>query len=461
MRKINLVLVFVFAVTSLFLNAERCPLSAEEVQITTYYPAPMGVYKQLQAEKYYGYPLTPVPGVSVTYPPVYYGLDPLYNSYLVNLNTTGWVGVGTPEAVGLLDVSHDAGTTHDLFVNATTGNVGIGESLPKNKLDVEGAVAVGSGFSGVVTGPNNGLIVSGSVGIGTYAPAARLTVETPLVYSGDVIRFQSDYEPGNYWLNLNAISTPAVVKWVFDQRNYGTDYPAVLAFDSGKVGIGTPDPNAALEVNGAISRQGTTLYGNQANTHVNLGVNSITGMSGENLGYCTIGGGLNNVASGSAAGNTGYATVGGGNGNQATNHGATVSGGVGNHATGIDSMILGGYNNTASGDYSFAAGTRAKANHNGCFVWADNQSVDYASTGANQFRVRASGGIYVSGLGSSTGLLSYNATTGQITVATSSARYKKDINTLKDDFYKILNLTPKSFVYKKAEKKILAILPKI
>src|SRR5205085_12314230 len=53
----------------------------------------------------------------------------------------------------------------------------------------------------------------------------------------------------------------------------------------------------------------------------------------------------------------------------------------------------GGISNTAAGFTSFAAGHRARANHDGAFVWSDYQHADFASTAANQFLVRASGGV--------------------------------------------------------------------
>jgi len=55
--------------------------------------------------------------------------------------------------------------------------------------------------------------------------------------------------------------------------------------------------------------------------------------------------------------------------------------------------VGGGRNNTAAGQYSFAAGQRAKANHSGSFVWADNTVADFASSNPNQFCVRAYGGM--------------------------------------------------------------------
>jgi len=174
--------------------------------------------------------------------------------------------------------------------------------------------------------------------------------------------------------------------------------------------------------------------------------------AGDNAGttsdksYATVGGGSGNIASGQFAtvggggGNTASgsdATVGGGGGNTASASGATVGGGHGstasgsdatvgggwisvasgerstvsggylNTASGLHTTVAGGEHNTAAGDwstvpggsyntaqaaYTFAAGTRAKANHVGAFVWGDSTWADIASTASDQFIVRASGG---------------------------------------------------------------------
>lgn len=55
---------------------------------------------------------------------------------------------------------------------AQTGNVGVGQSLPKAKLDVNGNVIIGTGFSGSgsITAPTNGALIEGQVGIGTTTP---------------------------------------------------------------------------------------------------------------------------------------------------------------------------------------------------------------------------------------------------------------------------------------------------
>jgi hypothetical protein len=116
----------------------------------------------------------------------------------------------------------------------------------------------------------------------------------------------------------------------------------------------------------------------------------------------TVGGGVTNSANGTASTIAGgannsvsnfFSTVGGGAINAASSHGATVGGGSSNTASGNSSTVPGGINNTAAGNYGFAAGRRAKANHDGAFVWADSTDADFASTANNQFLIRATGGV--------------------------------------------------------------------
>jgi hypothetical protein len=260
---------------------------------------------------------------------------------------------------------------------------------------------------------------------------------------------------------------------------------------TGNVGIGTTTPSAKLTVDGAILRNGSTMYGSNADTHINLGTTSTTGTNGQNYLYVTVGGGQSNTASGnhatinggsnntaSAFGTTvvggsnntasgyyatvvggtnntvsdlyaivggghynsadgsyatigggysiiasgDYSTVGGGDNSEASGNYATIAGGnniaygdygavgggfansaageystVGggglNVAIGYAATIPGGYFNDAVGDYSFAAGRKAKANHQGAFVWGDSTDTNFASTGPDQFLIRASGGV--------------------------------------------------------------------
>ena len=89
----------------------------------------------------------------------------------------------------------------------------------------------------------------------------------------------------------------------------------------------------------------------------------------------------------------GYSFIGGGILNSISASYAVIGGGSSNVTSGEFSTVPGGTNNAATGDFSFAAGNRAKANNTGSFVWADSQNSDFVSTAANQFNVRASGGV--------------------------------------------------------------------
>jgi hypothetical protein len=104
----------------------------------------------------------------------------------------------------------------------------------------------------------------------------------------------------------------------------------------------------------------------------------------------TIGGG----SYGSIGTNSYYATIAGGRVNSIRNNAtsSSIGGGFQNEIRGNYATIPGGDFNVA-GTNGFAAGHRAKAVHNGSFVWGDATDTDVSSTGTNQFVVRASGGV--------------------------------------------------------------------
>jgi len=156
-----------------------------------------------------------------------------------------------------------------------------------------------------------------------------------------------------------------------------------------------------------ISGGGSYLFYDSSPT----GKHSVTGNYGtvgggwrNSAGYCaTIAGGASATASGdgaaigggcynTASGNR--AVVAGGWTNTANSYRAAVGGGSYNVASGEHAVVPGGLYNTAGGNYSLAAGRRAKANANGCLVWADSTDADFAVTDADRFAARASGGVY-------------------------------------------------------------------
>ncbi len=125
----------------------------------------------------------------------------------------------------------------------------------------------------------------------------------------------------------------------------------------------------------------STAFGNQSRA---LGPNSTAFGSG-----C--------VASNDYAVAMGGATVAGGYASTAMGESTIASGylstAMGNQteASGYLSLAMGG-NSKAQGSFSTASGRRARALHDGSFVWSDQQDADFASTSTNQFNIRASGG---------------------------------------------------------------------
>jgi hypothetical protein len=117
--------------------------------------------------------------------------------------------------------------------------------------------------------------------------------------------------------------------------------------------------------NWGIARHGSYCIGLEDATHINLGALSTTGGHAMDYFYCTIGGGVSNIASNDFTtvgggeqnqANGSHATVGGGKGNAASSGYATVGGGENNVASGAHASVAGGVNNSASGLCATVAG---------------------------------------------------------------------------------------------------------
>jgi trimeric autotransporter adhesin len=182
--------------------------------------------------------------------------------------------------------------------------------------------------------------------------------------------------------------------------------------------------------NNATSNYNSTISGGAYNAAYGY-VSSVGGGSGNqaNSDYSTVGGGLDNVASNINA------TVGGGYLNTASGAYATAVGGFKNVASGVSSTVMGientasgvystalgyqnttsgmaaivmgeystasgeasaaiGYQNTTSGAAAIALGAYAQATQDNTFVWGDGSSATpFVTSGANQFIIRAFGGV--------------------------------------------------------------------
>lgn len=169
----------------------------------------------------------------------------------------------------------------------------------------------------------------------------------------------------------------------------------IMEYDVNVIGGG--DGNAIYLEGGATIGGGVA---NQIGLTNYLGGASFSGDTGN-----AIAGGLENWIQGGQL-QTSSSFIGGGSFNVISNGAtsATIAGGQQNVAGGNWSFVGGGVNNVAAGQFSFAAGQRADALHDGSFVWADSTLGNFASTGANQFLIRANGGVGIGKVNPATAL---------------------------------------------------------
>lgn len=261
------------------------------------------------------------------------------------------------------------------MVIESTGQVGIGTPSPDEMLEVDGTVQM-DGFKMKTVGVQPGMVLTATSanGDGTW--------QTPAPAGGSwSLTGNSGTTAGT-----NFIGTTDVQAFEIKVGNH-----RVLRFEHGGGGSNADNIIGGHPFNFVSSGVfGATISGG--------GDGEITGSSRNAVtdDWGVVGGGLKNTAGNSAgsAFDAAEATVAGGFNNTASGPGATVGGGGTNTASGDESTVPGGSLNTAAGRFSFAAGNRAKANHDGAFAWGDSTNADVATTAINQFIVRATGGVW-------------------------------------------------------------------
>jgi len=290
---------------------------------------------------------------------------------------TYWLGTPGTQA---LELHVNSARALRLEPNATSPNVIAGYSGNSVDAGVAGAAIGGGGGYGMLSGPNRVTDSWGTVSGGNGNQAGDADGDTGDAGLATV---------GGGWAN-GATGQLATVGG--GAANQATLDAATVGGGAGNIASG-----ALTTIAGGGSM--TEGSGNRATDDYGTVGGGENNQAGDNAGttsdrpHATVGGGSGNTASGQLA------TVGGGSSNTASSTQSTVGGGGSNTASGIFATVPGGALNTAEGNYSFSAGRRAKANHLGSFVWADTSDFDFASTAANEFSARSTGGArFVSGI---------------------------------------------------------------
>ena len=159
----------------------------------------------------------------------------LDNSTIVRMNTTN---VGNLNVTGNFSIG-----TSDLFVDDTSGRVGIGTTSPLETFDVAGNIATAEYF----------LLRS------DQDTSIRLTSDNVDFYTGGTIGLtvQSDQDviipSGNVGIGTTAPGRKLEVAGSMNSTELNVSGTTNLAYDSGKVGIGTAEPSSTLEVEGNMT----------------------------------------------------------------------------------------------------------------------------------------------------------------------------------------------------------------
>jgi len=247
---------------------------------------------------------------------------------------------------------YDGDGVTPIVLQESGGNVGIGTNSPNTRLQVVGTVSA-TAFSGSGSGLT-GLTATNLTGT---VPAAAL---------------------GEAWLvNGNAGANPTNGSFLGTTDNL----PLELHVNGQRAFRVEPTTDAPNVIGG--------YSGNAVSSGVYGAVIAGGGRSGnpQTAGgnYSAILGGIGNVASGTYSTAIGVTSM-------ATNYGAVAMG---------DTAISGGTDSTAMGSHTIASGAAsvamgyyANATNDGSFVYADiTSSSGFGSTAANQFLIRAAGGV--------------------------------------------------------------------
>jgi hypothetical protein len=194
-----------------------------------------------------------------------YGKTDSVNGYAGYFEGRGYfssnVGIGTITPIGRLEVK-SSGESKIYIHSGKSSQAGIGFIEDSNDKwligyspDLLGGFRIYD-FSSPIDDRNRLYVqkATGNVGIGTTSPGAKLHVK-----NGDIIQQSSGSTAANYFVSgdfaeWRSLAGPAAINYNVNQNVY------LVAGSTGKVGIGTTNPQGKLDVNGSIYQRGALLH---------------------------------------------------------------------------------------------------------------------------------------------------------------------------------------------------------
>ncbi|MEO8104211.1 MAG: tail fiber domain-containing protein, partial [Betaproteobacteria bacterium] len=302
------------------------------------------------------------------------GVTPALGTLPVVIDSSGQLGTGAAAVSGVTSVATGVGLTGGPITATGTINLTSTQLLPPAACAI-GQIAKWSGVAWYCAADNAGLGTVTEIVAGAGLTGGNITGNGTIAVDPSAAVFTNNYFKfgGNSFGAIAVLgSTNAVPVEIIAEGNRAARFESTA--DGPNVTLGS-----ALNVAGGAGVRAATVGGGGVAAFPNLA----TAL------YATVAGGINNKAQTEAT------TVGGGNNNTASAFYATVGGGLQNTASGSAATVPGGQSNQASGANTFAAGFRARAIFDGCFVWSDvSINANFDCLTSNSFNARATGGIY-------------------------------------------------------------------
>jgi len=181
---------------------------------------------------------------------------------------------------GSLDIENNLNSSGVLFVNRTSGNVGIGTTTPTTRLQVSGAISSALGSNSVVFNhPNNGRMTFFTNGTSPILSWSQNSINLGFNSWEDSATWQYGIasKPGAIFRVLNGSSStsPAFTFGATTSISGAPDTIVTMLYN-GNIGIGQANPSSLLTVKGAYGNiahfNATTMGGNLYIDTVNFGM---------------------------------------------------------------------------------------------------------------------------------------------------------------------------------------------